>query len=465
MTVPGERRADDSRLPLGDPSLPPDTISVTQLSGRIAAALAHHLPSSTWLAGEVLLAKRPGTGKHLYFELADRPEPGAQPTAKMQIMVRASDLRRFQAKLGGAGLALTDGLEIRIRGRVQLWQGSGGLTFCADDIDAEWSLGRIAADRDALLRVLDSEGLLAKQAGLRIDAVPLRVALITSGTSAAYADFTRHIRDSGIAFEVCSVDVRVQGADAPSEIARALRGVAAPLYRSWEPDVVVLIRGGGSRSDLATFDTEEVARAIAACPLPVLVGIGHEIDTSVADKVAHVSAKTPTDCAVVLVERVMRTTAHAEQLYTRAAVAATARLERAFDALDSRAARSSTAADASLGRQATHLDNLAGRAMRAATVSIDRAGRQLDTHADRIRTHSAAALRAADSRLDTAAAIIRSCDPASVLARGFSITRDATGKAVTDAATVTAGDVLTTTLATGTVASLAQHPIKEPTDD
>ena len=129
--------------------------------------------------------------------------------------------------------------------------------------------------------------------------VPLRLGLITSEGSAAHADFTEQIAACGYAFQITTVTTRVQGEFAAVEIAEAI-AMAAQL----PIDVIALVRGGGARTDLAAFDTEPVARAIVESALPVVSGIGHEIDESVADLVAHAAFKTPTACAQFLIERV-----------------------------------------------------------------------------------------------------------------------------------------------------------------
>ena len=153
-----------------------------------------------------------------------------------------------------------------------------------------------------MLRQLEAEGLLRANAVHELPEVPLRIGLVTSAASAAYHDFLDELDASGFAFRVGVCDVRVQGANAPRRVVWALRRLARIASAF---DAVVLVRGGGSRADLAPFDSDDVARAIAAMPLPVLTGIGHEIDRSVADEVAHTASKTPTASAQVLIERVM----------------------------------------------------------------------------------------------------------------------------------------------------------------
>src|SRR5260370_3043889 len=166
-------------------------------------------------------------------------------------------------------------------------------------IDPVFTAGALAASRDRVLRQLEAEGLLRANAVHELPEVPLRIGLVTSVASAAYHDFLDELDASGFAFRVGVCDVRVQGANAPRRVVWALRRLAriAPAL-----DAVVLVRGGGSRADLAPFDSDDVARALAAISLPVLTGIGHEIDRSGADEVADNAHMTPPAADPVLVE-------------------------------------------------------------------------------------------------------------------------------------------------------------------
>ncbi|HSK05882.1 MAG TPA: exodeoxyribonuclease VII large subunit, partial [Acidimicrobiia bacterium] len=134
---------------------------------------------------------------------------------------------------------------------------------------------------------------------IELPLVPLRIGLVTSRGSAAHADFLDHLGRPGFRFSVVMVQAAMQGDGAVSNVVGGLRRLATE-----DLDVVVLIRGGGSKLDLATFDAEEVGRAIAAMPVPVITGIGHETDRSVADEAAAVPLKTPTAAAEWIVARV-----------------------------------------------------------------------------------------------------------------------------------------------------------------
>ncbi|NDH11633.1 MAG: exodeoxyribonuclease VII large subunit, partial [Actinobacteria bacterium] len=148
-------------------------------------------------------------------------------------------------------------------------------------IDPTYTLGVLAAEREALLRRLSESGMLRANARHAVPAVPLRVGVVTSIGSAAHADITTVFERSERAFTLVEVDTAVQGAGAERSIAAAIRAAGEAGV-----DVVLVVRGGGSKTDLAVFDHADVADAIVHAPIPVFTGIGHEIDHSVADEVA-----------------------------------------------------------------------------------------------------------------------------------------------------------------------------------
>ena len=231
---------------------------------------------------------------------------------------------------------------------------------------------------------------------------------------------------SEIGFLVTHVDVRVQGADAAASVAAAVRTLGRRGV-----DVIVVVRGGGSRTDLATFDHERVALAIARAPVPVLTGLGHEIDRSVADEVAHRAFKTPTACAAALVERVRLFSAAVSSVGHRIAARTTLALRLA---------------DQQVGHAGVRLRREAGNAL----VGTER---HLAVVADRLARRPVTVLRDAERGLDGLEARVRSLDPALVLARGWSITRRTDGTLVRSVDAVTPGDELVTTLADGSVRS------------
>jgi exodeoxyribonuclease VII large subunit len=165
------------------------------------------------------------------------------------------------------------------------------------DIDTVFTIGEIAITRTKIWEMLVKENLHRMNGELPMPILPLNIGLITSKSSAAYKDFTSTIRDSGYAFSITTISAKMQGQSTEADIVEAL----GKLREFGELDVVCIIRGGGAKTDLVFFDSYALCKAVAIFPLPVLTGIGHEIDECLLDKVAHTHLITPTDCANFLI--------------------------------------------------------------------------------------------------------------------------------------------------------------------
>jgi exodeoxyribonuclease VII large subunit len=450
------------------------TWSVSELGEAIERALRKAFPDELWLRGEIRNLKRGNTGM-VWFDLVE-PAPGGQlgrqAVASLPIVLFDAARRRVNASLTRAGGAvrMESGTEVRIRGRVGYWAPGGRLQVQMVDIDPAFTLGRLAADRERLLRQLEAEGLLRRQADLQFPLVPLRLGLVTSVGSAAHHDVLDELRASGIGFQIKQIDARVQGRSAPRSVAWALRAVATQSV-----DLIMLVRGGGSATDLAAFDHETIARAIAELPTPVVTGIGHDVDRTVADDVAHTCYKTPTACAQAIVGLVRAFDAQLAYAWHAVATSAQRRLAgesvrlrtcarhvalgtrhglAAADAvLSSAGARLSRSSDTALARASRSLDRSTSRVEAAARVHLRTHDRRVEALAPRLRQRAPLLLDAAARRLDGVDAQVRAFDPVRTLARGWSITRTSDGRLVRSPADVATGDELVTTLATGRVTS------------
>ncbi|MDP8987814.1 MAG: exodeoxyribonuclease VII large subunit, partial [Actinomycetota bacterium] len=347
------------------------TFGVGELTASIQRAVARAFPAEVWVRGEINGLRSAGANGHLYFSLSERNSRRG-PTSTLNVALFRQDRQRVERQLRDwPEFRLADGLEVRIRGRVQYSYGRVSVVMSA--VDPVHTLGRLAAARDRVLRTLAADGLLGTNAALPLPLVPLHVGLVTSAGSAACEDVLGELAASGAGFRVSVADARVQGTEAEASLLRALTAVAG-----LRPDVVLLVRGGGSRTDLSTFDGERLARAIAAMPVPVLTGIGHEIDTSVADEVAHTSCKTPTACAAELVERVLAALRRAEAAWASVADRSTASLAGADHELRRRAdlvaGRASGALGGASGRLQGQAGRLSARARGGVTAAADHLG-------------------------------------------------------------------------------------------
>jgi len=446
------RHVDQHRLPL-DPPDPPDhaepldgTLRVSELLDAVNVALEVCFPDEVWVRGEISSLTRARSG-HVYFELVEPGAAGSPPVARIAVTLFSSDKTSVNATLRRVrGVRMTDGVEIRIRGRITVYGAQGRLQLRMSAIDPEYTLGRLASERERLLRTLASDGLLDRNRRLPIPSRPRRVGLVTSARSAAEADFLHELEQSGLGFEVVAVDTAVQGRDAERAISAALLRLVALRV-----EVIAVVRGGGARTDLAAFDGERLARAIAMLDLPVVTGIGHEVDSSVADQVAHTACKTPTACAALLVARASEFHAQADAgLLGARAVLSPAPADARWLAVVARAER---IVDGELDR----IRRAEASAVRLASATMSAARLRLDDRTRRVARAAPRSLGPARLRLDALGARVGALDPARNLARGWSITRTSSGRLVRDASEVRTGDELVTTLASGAVHSLVTH--------
>ena len=265
---------------------------------------------------------------------------------------------------------------------------------------------------------LAAEDLLEANRRLPLPLVPLRVGLVTSPGSEAYRDFTGQLERSGYRFEARFEPSTVQGPEAPAQIVAALSRL-----RELEPHLVVIVRGGGAKGDLAAFDSEPVARAIAAASFPVWTGIGHTGDRSVADEVAHQALVTPTQCGEALVAVVAGYLEGVDRRARLLAQRVEARLE-----LASRALAGSSASLARCGRQALERSGLQLRSAEArignaALVTIERSQGRLVNRAQRLSRPSSQHLATQAQLIAHKRELLQLLDPSHQLRRGWSLTR------------------------------------------
>lgn len=430
---------------LDDEGVP--TLSVGELAEAINGSLRRSFGDGVWVRGEIQGWNE--RGPHAYFRLVEDTEDGK---ASVNVQFFAPSRNRLKPLLMKHRLRLADGLKVRIFGHLDFFAPSGQLGLKMSGIDPRFTLGELALQRDEVVRRLVAAGLYDRNRQQRLSPAPLRVGVVTSMSGAAWADFVHEIERSGLGFQLSVIDVRVQGEWAVTEVSRAIRS----LSRAADLDVVAVIRGGGGRTELATFDHEAIATAIATSPLPVFTGLGHEIDRAVADEVAHTSLKTPTACAAALVELVQTFLARADD---------------AWQGIARRSAVVSLAAD-------TELTTLAMQLRHRVMSAVQRGEERMTQRAHRVRggaqraveradaelsVSTAAVLRAprlldADARqIDSVAQRVRLLDPALTMARGWSITRTADGRTVREAADLQPGDEIVTTFASGTARSRVEE--------
>lgn len=466
---------------------PTTTYTVGALNRLIRQALARRFPDEVWVEGEIRGLTRHERSGHVYFELVDSSADGRQTDATIQVALFRSEkdaVNRLLRRVGAVRMA--DGVHIRIRGAIEYYPPQGRLQLRMRWIDPEHTLGRLEAERRRLLDALQADGLMARNGSLPFPELPLRIGLVTSVGSAAHRDFLHELEASGHAWTVRVAHAAVQGPAAEVEVVAALRTLA----RS-DVDVVAVVRGGGARTDLAAFDAEPIARAIATLDVPVVTGIGHETDHVVADQVAARRSKTPTACAAQLVADVRAAHDRARRAWDAVALQAGRALDRHHRHLERVAGGVSFAGRRHLDRRAAQVEaaacRLAERADRAPVVAGDRvshlqsdiavvAARRIGyaeaaqaDHRRRLATAGPRAVRRQSADVAGLAARVSAADPARLLARGWSIVRTTDGTVVRSVADVGSGQDLLTTVADGTlrstvVATTASRPRSDAID-
>ncbi len=429
----------------------PEALSVAALYRQVQAAVSASFPRGhlQWVRGEIQsISDRTG---HCYLDLVDPDSARGRDTPVLKVNCWGRTWGPLKLALGRQGVVLEPGMVVALRGRVEFYPPKGQVNFIASEVDVTALLGRLAARRAALLHALETEGRLQRNRGLVVPAVPLRIGLVASPGSEGHNDFVGQLLGSELAFSVVLFRANVQGAGAPASVARALDAAAGS-----DCDVVVLVRGGGSRSDLAAFDSEPVARAISVLPVPLWTGIGHTGDQSVADIVANKSFVTPTACAQELVR-------HVRQWWESVAARGGRVGQRAGDTLHAAMLHDSAARQrlgaATRNQLARHSERLERRVAQIATNTR----RQLELAGDSVERRAALvgprALSVLDRQQDRAAnwrRLLAAYDIERQLERGYTITLRPDGHLVRSVADLDPGAMLVTRFADGRARSTVQ---------
>jgi exodeoxyribonuclease VII large subunit len=441
-----------------------NVLSIGGLYDEVDAALASVFPRrrQLWVRGEIQsLSDQAGRSGHCYLDLVD-PDQGASGSGAPSRGRGAPALRvkcwkgtwgPMKGALAREGVTLTEGMVVVLRGSIDLYRPKGEIGFILSELDVTALLGRLAAQRAELLRALESEGLLRRNGLVPVPEVPLRVGLVASPGTEGYRDFLGQLTGSGFGFQVRVVPVAVQGGDAPVAVARAINA----LCRT-DCDLVVVVRGGGSKADLAAFDAESVARAIALAPKPVWTGIGHTGDESVADIVANRACITPTECGHQLVLAVgqwwvERLAEPAVELSRRAQILLAEAQERDRQARG----RLTRAARSQLRVHRARLATRAGGVARLAPEGLVARQARLQTQAARLGPLAGGHVARQGERVQSWRRLLAAYDVDRQLERGYTLTLTPDGQLVRSADGIEVGQEIVTRFADGTARSRVEE--------
>lgn len=428
-------------------------ITVSELNRQVRTLLERGI-ARLWVAGEISNLARPASG-HLYFSLKDE-----------SAQIRCAWFRQRQR---GSTPALRDGEKMLVRGRVSLYEARGDYQLIVEEVETAGE-GELRRRFEALTKKLAGEGLFDADRKRPLPSLPRRIGVITSPSGAAIRDILTVLKRRFPAIPVVIYPAAVQGLAAIADLVAAI-GFAA---RRNECDVLIIGRGGGSLEDLRAFNEESVARAIAACPIPVVSAVGHETDVTIADFVADVRAPTPSGAAELVVPDQDEWLRRFITMTARLALQVRRYLENDFQALDwlgrrlhrcspalrvrQRQARLKELTKALGGamrhdftRRGRIVDRLVGRFLnRSPAPKLQSAVQRLTDHTERLRRAGPASVDRVRARLRLAERALHSVSPLATLERGYAIVSDArTGRLLMDAGTVQPGTKVTARLLRG----------------
>jgi exodeoxyribonuclease VII large subunit len=447
---------------------------VSELVAHVRA-LVEKTCSDVWVEGEISNCRSAPSG-HIYFTLKD-----ADAQLPVVLFRRQALLLRFRPE---------DGLHVLVRGGVSVYEQRGQMQLVAETLEPVGA-GSLQLAFEQLRERLKAEGLFDAARKRPLPAFPRTAAIVTSPTGAVIRDFLNIVARRHSGLNVLLYPVSVQGESAPAEIEAALADLNTTTHKgSGLADIIVLARGGGSLEDLAAFNSERVARAIAASQLPVVSAVGHETDFTIADFVADLRAPTPSAAAELIteaqhdiaehlaaqahrLERAMRYqllhVRHSfnDLAFDRAETRVAAQLHRLAQRLDDLTLRQESALTSQLRARQERVTHLAAavlrhdprRALAAARERLTGLRARLDHSIDR-------ALHASTLSVNALAARLHALSPLAVLDRGYALVLSPDGSLIRSTAQLTAGDTVTTRLAdgafTGRVESIAINAPNAP---
>jgi exodeoxyribonuclease VII large subunit len=277
-----------------------ERISLTELQLIIRDSLYLSLPQMFWVTAEILEITINSSG-HCYLELVEKHPDEKNIRARIRGIIwnsRFSFIRSFFENITGE--SLRGGLRILVKAKIEYHE-LYGLSLVINDIDPAFTLGEMAVKRQLIIKKLEDEGVFTMNREIEFPLLPQRIAIISSKSAAGYTDFINHLNGNsfGYVFYTALIETPMQGTETEKGVLNALDKIA---IHSGLFDLVVIIRGGGSQTDLSWFDSYDIAYHVTQFPLPVVTGIGHEKNISVTDMVASMSLKTPTAVADFLID-------------------------------------------------------------------------------------------------------------------------------------------------------------------
>lgn len=432
----------------------PEILTLRVLNGMVKEQIKSSFPEVVRLVSEISEMSENRNG-HCYLELIEKEEEGDAIVARAKAMIWSYSYRMLKPYFEtSTGMKLEAGMKVLMTVAVEFHE-LYGYSLTVKDIDPSYSLGDLALKKQATVQRLRQEGVVDMNKELELFSVPQRLAIITSPTAAGYGDFMQQLlrNDRGLKFYTKLFPAVMQGSDTEASVIAALEKINR--YAGFF-DAVVLIRGGGAQAELHAFNSYLLALHLAQFPLPVLSGIGHERDETIADMVAWRSFKTPTAVAEFLVDTVEDFARLMDDYQKQVVVLASDGLRSRTMYLQSLAQSFVPGVMQFLNRRALLGQKYQARLQHACWLKMTQADKGTREQQMKFRNAWGQRIQGLKSRMESYGLKAQWLNPDHLLQRGFSLTM-CQGKIITDVAQVQRGDVLNTRMRDGSITSVVEQ--------
>ena len=426
-----------------------NAITLREFNNRIKRLLNNPAVCNCWICAD--LSDVNVRGGHCYLELLEKDERTGATVAKMRGIIWANRFAYLRQKfVQVTGQDLRSGLKVMLEVSVNYHE-QYGISLIITDIDPSYTLGDMERLRREILARLKADGIIDMNKQLDFPAVPQRIAIVSAAGAAGYGDFMNQLHNNayGLQFYTCLFPAVMQGKETVPSVTAALDRINRHIDLF---DCVVIIRGGGSTSDLNSFDDYNLAANVAQFPLPVVVGIGHERDVTILDYVACRRVKTPTAAAELLIGCGVEALARIDELRETIVSIAREYITEAQLQMQYLTSTIPLVAGNIVERNRTRLQHIMQIVPLTAQSRIAQGNERLQFFLKQMQQASAQTIMREKMRLTAIYEKVHILSPQNTLRRGYSLTT-VNGHAVTDASQLAAGDTITTHLANGTVTS------------
>ena len=429
-------------------------IRLSELQARIEQSLKQSLPKSLWVIAEINELSVNFKG-HCYLELIEKNENTTQITAKQRATMWSYSYNLINSYFKAeTGIPLQTGLKVLVQCSVE-FHALYGMSLNITNIDPVYTLGEEEKQRREIIARLQTEGVIDMNKSLELPTLVQRIAVVSSETAAGYQDFMHslHHNRAQLPFATTLFNAAMQGVEVEQSVVAALERIFEQEHKF---DVVVIIRGGGAKTDLRWFDNYAIAAHIAQFPLPVITGIGHDKDSSIADLVAHTTLKTPTAVAEFLIDRMNDVLQQWQDLQQRLTASCAAIIEKQNSAVAEYNRKLEMYGRHRIENEKLRLQFTHNQLINAVKINQSRTMHYVDNYKKQLKIAAQQCLNTQKQTLQLYETKIAANNIDTILSKGFTLTTNAEGKRLSSVHDVQAHGMLRTYFVDGVVESVAK---------